>query len=62
MDQTRDGIIDELCRLEHKLRHGDGSPEALRRMSARATTIRMELARRLVITNGVPDATDLAWY
>ena len=63
MDITTRQLCDELARLEHKLQAEDGSPEALRRMAARARELRGLIADQpLVVTNGVPDPADLALY
>jgi hypothetical protein len=61
--RTTDSLRDELARLEHKLKHNDGSPEALRRMSRRAGDLRVQIAQRpLVVTRGTPRASDLELF
>lgn len=62
-EPTTDELREELARLEHKLKHNDGSPEALRRMNRRAGELRVEIAQRpLVVTRGVPRAYDLELF
>lgn len=62
-ERTTDSLRDELARLEHKIKHRDGSPEALRRMNRRAGDLRVMIAQRpLVVTSGIPRMADLELF